>query len=76
MKHIFTASALILFSTAAIAGNSDRYNDIRLDTSATAAQSEAQTGTTVVFSSKGGKQGGTAGEGFIYGGFGPHNDSR
>jgi hypothetical protein len=78
MKHIFTTAALILISTAAIAGNSDRYNDLRLDTRGASNQSYADTRqtVTVVLSTRDGKNVGTAGEGYIYGGFGPNNDSR
>jgi len=38
MKLIITTAAAALISTAAVADKSDRYNDLRLDTSKTADQ--------------------------------------
>tara|TARA_R110002049_G_scaffold29972_5_gene102158 strand:- start:30733 stop:31029 length:297 start_codon:yes stop_codon:yes gene_type:complete len=98
MKLLITTAAAALISTAAFADNSDRYNDLRLDTSVNA-QTEYAEGTRTVdadastrandlrldtsdadnkpdvsFSTRSDLR--SAGEGYIYGGFGPGNDSR
>lgn len=87
MKLLFVSAVAAALSSAAFAGTSDRYNDLRLDTSSTASQSvsapakspnakvlTAPEASDVVFSSRSKSR--TKGEGFIYGGFGKGNDSR
>ncbi len=100
MRLLLTTTAVALMSTAAFADQSDRYNDLRLDTSNSAVEvfsddpnptdlDRAQRGrdqrqSTVGFddsylsrstiSSRSNIR--SAGEGFIYGGYGDGNDSR
>ena len=98
MKLIITTATAALISTAAFADKSDRYNDLRLDTSNTADRvfaddtratnlDDAQRGADgqystaneviipdVIFSTRSDIR--SAGEGYIYGGFGDGNDSR
>ena len=98
MKLVITTAVAALISTAAFADQSDRYNDLRLDTSKNAEVvfSDDVTGTDlegaqrgrdqvastndgnieadVTFSTRNAAR--SAGEGYLYGGFGPGNDSR
>ncbi len=98
MKLFITTAAAALISTAAFADQSDRYNDLRLDTSKNAERvysddvrptdlDGAQRGQDqaystaderkqpdVTFSTRSNIR--SAGEGYIYGGFGEGNDSR
>ena len=101
MKLITATIAAAVLSTAAVAENSTKYNDLRLDTSASAevyadgAQAKADAGESTVyndlrlntaanepveddvtFSTRSNDDARTAGEGFIYGGYGEGNDSR
>jgi len=98
MKLIITTAAAALISTAAVADKSDRYNDLRLDTSKTADQvfSDQTEPTDLEGAQRGQDQAATTenaiktpdpvlssrnairspGEGYVYGGFGPGNDSR
>ena len=88
MKLVIASALIATLSTAAFAGTSDRYNDVRLDTAKTTTHSVESTAkpaanvtrtapkkATVVFSSRSNKTK-TKGEGFIFGGFGKGNDSR
>ncbi|MEQ6201546.1 hypothetical protein ABMC88_00705 [Sulfitobacter sp. HNIBRBA2951] len=76
MKLFLVSAVAAALSSAAFAGASDRYNDLKLDTSETAKHSvsSASDASAIVFSSR--SKGGTKGEGFPYGGFGKGNDSR
>ncbi|MBD3663935.1 hypothetical protein [Sulfitobacter aestuariivivens] len=95
MKLVLTSAAAALISTAAVADESDRYNDLRLDTSTSAAVEDVR--STDLDDAQRGREGQfstadnattpdvtlstrsetrTNGEGYIYGGFGPGNDSR
>ena len=98
MKLILTAAAAALIGTAALADNSSRYNDQRLDTAKTGTELTVGNRATVLdgsistraadprlntnmddqadvtFATRNNAM--TAGEGFLYGGFGPGNDSR
>ena len=92
MKLIMTTAAAALISTAAVADNSTRYNDIFLDTSVTAETSDvygnndrmrnpnasntadADKNRDTVMSTRNALR--SPGEGYVYGGFGPGNDSR
>jgi len=98
MKLMIATTAAALFSTAAFAENSDRYNDMRLDTSKNADRvfSDQTNPTDLDRAQRGADQRmSTAndtkkpdvslstrndlrspGEGYIYGGYGPGNDSR
>lgn len=98
MKLIVTTAAAALISTAAIADNSTRYNDLRLNTSAGSAEvygnntrtetpglstrasdiflntADDATNDDTVLSTRNEIR--SLGEGYVYGGFGPNNDSR
>jgi len=77
MKLIITTVAAALISTTAFAGNSDRYNDQRLDTSAA---TQTTTDTPVLTLSSLSARNGTKASGtYAYTspyGVGPSNDSR
>ena len=88
MKLVIASALIATLSTAAFAGTSDRYNDVRLDTAKVTTHAIKSTAKPVakatraapqkrfvVFSSRGNKNK-TKGEGFIFGGFGKGNDSR
>jgi len=97
MKLFTVTIAAAMISGAAFAEQSDRYNDLRLDTSETSTTSYAEGKQNVADPSKSQRyndqrlrtndrefnsdvtfssRNQTAGEGYIYGGFGPGNDSR
>ncbi|NUH65077.1 hypothetical protein HTT03_07150 [Sulfitobacter sp. S0837] len=98
MKLIMTTAAAALISTAAVAENSSRYNDIFLDTSVGAEEvygnntrmqdadrsvkandirlntADMDKDADTVLSSRSTLR--SPGEGYVYGGFGPGNDSK
>ncbi len=100
MKLIMTTAAAALISTAAVADNSTRYNDIFLNTSVTAETADvygnndrmrnpnastkandimlntadADKNRDTVMSTRNALR--SPGEGYVYGGFGPGNDSK
>ncbi|SFF02864.1 hypothetical protein SAMN04488523_11555 [Sulfitobacter brevis] len=98
MKLIIATTAAALFSTAAFADESTRYNDLRLDTSKSAIEYSSEIRETVVGEDRSSRAADlrldtsdnsgvdasmstrssiqSPGEGYIYGGYGPGNDSR
>jgi hypothetical protein len=95
MTRLIAIAAAALFATTAFAGQSDRYHDLRLDTSLTGIIYAQDAGATrpdsrpadlwlETFDQDGRptpnlssrSAASSLGEGFAYGGFGPHNDSR
>ena len=98
MKLLITTAAAALISTAAVADNSTRYNDIFLDTSIGAekvygnnirvlAPGESTKANDITFSTADAtfeadtvlssrSELRSPGEGYIYGGYGPGNDSK
>jgi hypothetical protein len=79
MKLILTASLAALIATGAVAGNSDRYNDQRLDTSnaAQATTTDSQAAAAVAtLSTRSAAETSTSYPYINPYGIGPNNDSR